>query len=209
MAPWRESYAAKQGLKARVGAQGIPVRPAETCTLRIMICVSPVEPVDGTVLVPGVEISQGDTRGRFFGEFGLFVPCRKDIGDGPLRSLVSAFREARSKAAMRSVSRTIPSLSACREAFPARAGSYSHSHTWWCCSLLHSHGISFIVVTKGSDYEAQQAIGVIHADSNAGAISRGGIAVPHSAGESDKSPSNAQFSRNFSALLVSRTYSSE
>ena len=55
----------------------------------LAIIVGPIKPGDGPVLVSSVEIPQGDAIGTAI--LGLFMPCRLDVGDGPLRTVVSAF----------------------------------------------------------------------------------------------------------------------
>ena len=86
---------------AHVAAQAIrPERHADIGYIGIAICVGLIEPVDSLLLVTAVQIPKSDACGIVIFEF--LIPARQDVGDGPLRALVFAFREARANTRRRS-----------------------------------------------------------------------------------------------------------
>src|SRR4030042_4870007 len=92
-----------------------------------------IEPVDGPVLVTGVEIAMGDAIGTAI--LALFIPCRQDVRDAALRALVSGFRKA-----------TLES----RQAFGVAGDPQS-----LVSQLLLAHTLDDVNVLKDSEREGQ------------------------------------------------------
>src|SRR4030065_2283219 len=99
----------------------------------VVSLVGLIEPVDGPVLVTGVEIAMGDAIGT--AKLALVIPCRQAVCDAALCALVSGFRKA-----------TLES----RQAFGVAGDPQS-----LISQLLLAHTLDHVNVLKDSEREGQ------------------------------------------------------